>query len=166
MHQSMPGKTGDFPGHWQPGTGISDQFSPYDGLPASPGWQPEPHGQPTHDGFPWGSMPVPARSMSYSGDAMPGHQQAQFDPGAQGVMYDRRASNFTGVYNPALSGPLPNVEQGTQHILDGSRPFPSGTTTQDSMMWDSQPRQTPVQGSFHKPEGYDGWAYGHNTNGH
>lgn len=166
MPHTMHSKTGGFPGQWQPGTGISDQFSPYEGLPASPAWQPEAHGQPPPEGFPWGTVPIPVRSMSYSGDAMPGHQQGPFDPATQGVIYDRRASNFAGVYNTALSGPVPNVDHGPQHIMDGGRAFSQGATAQESVLWESQPSQPQVHGSFDKAEGYDGWTYGHNGNGH
>jgi hypothetical protein len=166
MQPSMPGRPGDFGGQWPPTAGLSDQFSPYDGMPASPGWQSDAHGQPAPEAFPWAGMPVPARSMSYSGDAMPGHPQEHFDATTQAVLYDRRASNFAGVYNPSLAGPLPNVNQSGPQILDSSRAFGSGNPPQTPIIWDNHTGQSQTPGSLHRSDQYDTWSYGPGTNGH
>lgn len=164
---SLPiqGKPGEVPGQWQPGGVMGDQFSPYGGIPTSPAWQADVHAHAPNEGFPWSNMTAPARSMSYSGEGMPGHQHGHFPAAPPGVMYDRRASNFTGVYNPAMGGPVPNVEHGTHNMMDSRGAFPGGGAPTDPLVWEGSQGQQSVH-DYQKQDGFDSWAYSSNANGH
>ncbi|KAH8179906.1 hypothetical protein LIA77_01425 [Sarocladium implicatum] len=160
LETSLHARAGDFGGQWPSSASMTEHFSSYDPSQASPAWQHDPQGQQPHEGFPWAGMSAPTRSMSYSGEGMPGHQQGHFTTVPPAGLYDRRASNFPGTYNPSIGGPVPNME----HAV-----FAHGNEAVGSLGWEEQQQQqqqAAVGQPFQKPEAFDSWAYGPHANGH
>lgn len=130
----------------------------------SPGWQGEISGTQPQEGFPWSHMSVPVRSMSYSGEGMPGSHPGHF---THSDSYDRRSSNVSGIYNPVIGVPLASMEPGSHQSIPTGRGFPPGTVPPPEVgVWSAQAEPSPLQASFPKQGSYEGWAYGGQANGH
>lgn len=158
LETQMHGRAGGLSSPWPSSAAMGEHFPSYDPSQASPGWQPDAQGQQPHESFPWAGMTAPVRSMSYSGEGMPGHQQGHFTTAPPSGLYDRRSSAFPGVYSPAIGGPVPSME----HAV-----FPSGTAAVGSVSWDETQQQQPAVGAaFQKSDAFDTWGHGPYANGH
>lgn len=149
---------------------MAAQFSAY-GQPEAPGigWTPDSGTRP-RDGFGYGNVALPLRSMSYSGETIPGNRSHHYAAMPHAGLYDRRASNFSDMYATPVAMGLPGVDPGAAAIMDPSRAL-SGVsmppTSQEGWQQHQQQLISHQQYQYAKQgDSQEGWIYGENGEAH
>ncbi|OAQ84006.1 hypothetical protein VFPBJ_02774 [Purpureocillium lilacinum] len=137
---------------------LSAQFSPF---PQSSGssapWAPGSSEAGSHDDMAWSEFPQPARSMSYSGESTAGQQQLQYLATGDGQQFERRASNFSGIYGQPFGPSAANMTSSGIAGLDGHDTILAGAVPSDADSWHQQNVLAQDSAQFR------GWQYGKAT---
>ncbi|KAL3963792.1 hypothetical protein ACCO45_000796 [Purpureocillium lilacinum] len=137
---------------------LSAQFSPF---PQSSGssapWAPGSSEAGSHDDMAWSEFPQPARSMSYSGESTAGQQQLQYLAAGDGQQFERRASNFSGIYGQPFGPSAANMTSSGIAGLDGHDTILAGAVPSDADSWHQQNVLAQDSAQFR------GWQYGKAT---
>jgi len=95
--------------------------------------------------------------MSYSGESTAGQQQLQYLATGDGQQFERRASNFSGIYGQPFGPSAANMTSSGIAGLDGHDTILAGAVPSDADSWHQQNVLAQDSAQFR------GWQYGKAT---